>query len=90
MWGAALFILSVSTFHVSEEFYLPGLAPVNYCRQGENDMMNQQCEVSYKPPTTLNEVALSISLNLCARNIRLLPDLGAKYRKKKLTVQNII
>ncbi|XP_047116976.1 transmembrane 9 superfamily member 2 isoform X1 [Schistocerca piceifrons] len=36
MFWTVVFVVGVTFFHPSEQFYLPGLAPVNYCKQGED------------------------------------------------------
>ncbi|XP_049962742.1 transmembrane 9 superfamily member 2 [Schistocerca serialis cubense] len=36
MFWTVVFVVGVTIFHPSEQFYLPGLAPVNYCKQGED------------------------------------------------------
>lgn len=36
MFWTVVFVVGVTFIHSSEQFYLPGLAPVNYCKQGED------------------------------------------------------
>jgi hypothetical protein len=45
-----IFIIIIGFFHLSQQFYLPGLAPVNYCKESEK---TKSCKVSM---TTTNEL----------------------------------
>lgn len=48
---STLIIIITFLSSICHGFYLPGLAPVNYCRKSES---NGQCKVSSIEKTTLN------------------------------------